>query len=188
MVLSPFSGAGPWGPVWPPEPQAPWRVHCAWWHRHDLRWVGEAQSWRVRYSAGAAGWWRQQQSKALYFPSSMASCMNVVYLLPSPVHTSPSCSLLATPLNHSHLTRRFPEAMAGTANVWHVPDDEGAAHTTHEWHGLIHHLKHRGDPGLLCCHAIPRLLWPGHAVQMECSRPWHALQAQACCNTCGLLF
>ena len=84
--------------------------------------------------------------------------MNVVYLLPSPVRTSPSCSLLATPLNHSHLTRRFPEAMAGTANVWHVPDDEGAAHTTHERHGLIHHLKHRGDPGLLRCHAIPRLL------------------------------
>ena len=38
--------------------------------------------------------------------------------------------------------------MVGTANVWHVPDDEGAAHTTHEQHGLIHRLKHRGDPGL----------------------------------------
>ena len=188
MVLSPFFCAGPWGPVWPPEPQAPRRVHCAWWHRRNLRWVREAQSWRVRYSAGAAGWWQQQQSKALYFPSSMASCMNVVYLLPSPVRTSPSCSLLATPLNHSHLMHRFPEAMAGTANVWHVPDDEGAACTTHEWHGLIHHLKHRGNPGLLRCHTIPWLLWPGHAVQMERSRPWHTLQAQACCNTCRLLF
>ena len=41
-------------------------------------------------------------------------------------------SLLATPLNHSHLTRRFPEAMAGAANIWCVPDDKGAAHTTRE--------------------------------------------------------
>ena len=69
-----------------------------------------------------------------------------------------------TPLNLSRLTLRFPEAMAGAADVWRVPDDEGAARTARERHRPIRRLERRGDPGLLRCRAIPRLPRRGHAT------------------------